>query len=118
MDTFTVAYIEAAVWSSFDDEGNPLDQSNAELSDELRNQTVSDCAEFQTAHAALLGEAYETEGYSDMQAGHDFWLTRCGHGAGFWDRGLGDLGRKLTDAAHSAGNVDLYIGDDGLIYSM
>ena len=21
------------------------------------------------------------------QAGHDFWLTRCGHGAGFWDRG-------------------------------
>jgi hypothetical protein len=21
------------------------------------------------------------------QAGHDLWLTRCGHGTGFWDRG-------------------------------
>lgn len=51
------------------------------------------------------------------RAGHDFWLTRCGHGAGFWDRGLGDIGCKLTEAASVYGSVDLYIGDDGLIYA-
>ena len=26
------------------------------------------------------------------QIGHDLWLTRNGHGAGFWDRGLGAQG--------------------------
>lgn len=49
-------------------------------------------------------------------AGIDFWLTRNGHGAGFWDRGLGDVGTRLTCAAHNYGSVDLYAGDDGLIY--
>lgn len=26
------------------------------------------------------------DGYSDEQAGRDFWFTRQGHGVGFWDR--------------------------------
>ena len=33
------------------------------------------------------------------QLGHDLWLTRNGHGAGFWDRGLGALGERLTETA-------------------
>ena len=49
-------------------------------------------------------------------AGHDFWLTRCGHGAGFWDRGVGETGERLTKAAEKFGNVDLCVGDDGKIY--
>lgn len=39
------------------------------------------------------------------QIGHDFWLTRNRHGAGFWDRGLGALGERLTHIAHSMGEV-------------
>ena len=50
------------------------------------------------------------------QDGHDFWLTRNGHGAGFWDRGLGDVGDRLTDIAHGFGECDLYAGDDGRVY--
>ena len=49
-------------------------------------------------------------------AGHDFWLTRNGHGAGFWDRGLGEAGKKLTDAAHAFGECNLYLGDDDVIH--
>lgn len=49
-------------------------------------------------------------------AGHDFWLTRNGHGAGFWDRGLGELGERLTVASKTFGSVDLYLGDDELVY--
>jgi hypothetical protein len=33
------------------------------------------------------------------KCGHDFWLTRNGHGAGFWDRSelkAHDLGERLT----------------------
>ena len=48
--------------------------------------------------------------------GHDFWLTRCGHGVGFWSRGLGRLGEKLTHLAEQTGDVDLYVGDCGLVY--
>lgn len=51
------------------------------------------------------------------QAGHDFWLTRNRHGSGFWD---GDwpkrIGDELTRIAESFGEVDLYAGDDDLVY--
>jgi len=51
------------------------------------------------------------------RAGHDFWLTRCGHGAGYWD---GDweheAGERLTTAAKAYGEVNFYVGDNGLIY--
>ena len=33
--------------------------------------------------------------------GHDISLTTCGHGAGFWDRDLGDAGEALTDVART-----------------
>lgn len=44
-------------------------------------------------------------------AGHDFALTRNGHGAGFWDRGYGDVGQRLTEAAHVYGSSDAWITD-------
>ena len=58
----------------------------------------------------------DPEGIDAAQAGHDFWLTRNGHGAGFWDRGLGERGDRLTNAAHVYGACDLYLGDDGFVY--
>ena len=49
--------------------------------------------------------------------GHDFWLTRNRHGAGFWDRGYPEaIGKALTDAAHAEGSADWCVGDDGNIY--
>ena len=53
---------------------------------------------------------------SPEQFGHDFWLTRNGHGAGFWDRGLGALGSELSEAARSFGTVDVYEGGDNWLY--
>jgi hypothetical protein len=58
-------------------------------------------------------------GYDWEMLGHDLWLTRNGHGAGFWDRnelkkdGLGD---KLSDIARKMGEKDPYVGDDGKVY--
>jgi hypothetical protein len=65
-----------------------------------------------------LCEPLWAEHFSDAQAGHDFWLTRNRHGAGFWDRGLGDAGRMLTEMAHPYGECALYVGDDALIYAL
>lgn len=111
------AYIEAALWSSTysteeDGEDLPLDDGEHDLAPETREAMAKDCADF----LAYCDETDTThDEWSHEQLGHDFWLTRCGHGCGFWDRGL-DEGDKLTDAAKTYGNVDLYIGDDGLIY--
>ena len=38
--------------------------------------------------------------------GHDYLLTRDGHGAGFWDRGLGELGDYLTKIAENNGGSE------------
>jgi hypothetical protein len=56
------------------------------------------------------------EAWDDEQLGHDLWLTRNHHGAGFWDRGLAG-GGKLTELAHCLGECDLYVGDDGKLYT-
>lgn len=54
----------------------------------------ADCHVFYDAnhrHIHCLGAplAHDFEGSAHdreaAMAGHDFWLTRCGHAAGFWD---------------------------------
>lgn len=117
MDKFTTAYIEAALWSSTDNSdesgGRPLDFNYGveDIAPETIASILDDCKAFQEAHANDIGDNLE-------QAGHDFWLTRNHHGAGFWDGDWpDDVGERLTEASHAFGNVDLYVGDDGLIYS-
>lgn len=101
LDDFTRAYLEAAEWSGLDEEDMAaLEESDSPIWDAWSiEQATADCAAFQRDNAALL------EGIDPAQAGHDFWLTRCRHGAGFWDRGLGEVGDKLTDAAHAYGEA-------------
>ena len=48
--------------------------------------------------------------------GHDFWLTRNREGAGFWDGFWGEDGDTLTELAQEFPEVDVYVGDDGLLY--
>lgn len=112
LDDFTLAYIECALWSSTDESnesgGNPLDQ-NYEIEDialKTLREMIEDCRCFQAFHSA----EYLAGGWTDEQAGHDFWLTRNRHGAGFWDRGLdAQAEQSLTSAAHAYGGVDLYV---------
>jgi len=114
LDSFTRAYLECALWASSDDDGNPLDDSYGidDLSPECVSQAIEDCTAFQTDNADLLADL------DDEQSGHDFWLTRNHHGAGFWDRGHPEkISKPLTDASHVYGSVELYVGDNGLIYS-
>lgn len=113
-DKFLDAYIECALWSSTkgDDVGTPLDDTYGvhDLAEETLADMREDCKQFQADNESLLSDL------DDSQAGHDFWLTRNHHGAGFWDRGLGEAGTKLTDAAHAWGSSDLYVGDDNKLY--
>ena len=86
--------------------------SEATMAPETIAKCAEDCAKFAAENAGLL----EQSGLSDESIGHDLWLTRGRHSAGFWDRGLGDIGDSLTQACEPLGSVYAYLGDDGLIY--
>ena len=115
IESILVNYAVCALWSSTDDNDEPLD-ANYDIQDiapESFAQMRKDVTDFVKANKLLLARS----GASEAQIGHDFWLTRNGHGAGFWDRGLGELGNQLTEACKTYAGVDLYVGDDGLIYN-
>lgn len=108
-------YLETALWSSIDDDGIPLDHNRSIQDIDLESiQIQSDQLNRFIKDALSLIPEVETYSLSDLA--HDFWLTRNGHGAGFWDRDLGPIGDKLTSLAHKFGEVDLYIRDDGRLY--
>lgn len=111
---FLDAYIAVALWSSTDDSGTPLDETytTGDLSGELMCEMVEDCLKF------LKASSLDPSLYA--QAGHDFWLTRNGHGSGFWDKPEiygEERAKELSTLAETFGVVDLYVGDDGRIYS-
>ena len=112
LDIFAAAYVEAALVTSQDNDDVPLDEKYTidDIDAQTLQKMVDDCTDFQTKAGSLLNEL------NDKQSGYDFWLTRNGHGAGFWDRDLGDVGDKLTELCDSFGGYDLYVGDGGKIY--
>ena len=125
--SFLRGYIAAALWSSQGPEEEPHACENLDdlfdaddLSPECKTAMRSDCLDFIRSNFDDLQEycrlTRNEQRSGEDHAGQDFWLTRNGHGAGFWDRGLGELGDRLSAAAKVYRGVDLYPGDDGLIY--
>lgn len=122
LDSFTRHYIIAGLWScplSYDGDDRSIDTRYGieDVTVTALLRCISDCKRFQEENARALSLANYREGYySDGErykkaelAGHDFWLTRNRHGAGFWDRGLRlCLGRILTNAAQAFGEVSFY----------
>ena len=113
LDEFTAACIEALHFTDTGEEDQwPID---AELSPATEDRLRADCHSF-------WARVWSYVAVTDMtpeQAGHDFWLTRNGHGSGFWD---GDwdhtpYAEALDDLSKSYGTFDTYMGDDGLIYA-
>jgi hypothetical protein len=132
LDTVVEHYIIAMLWSTNDESdesgGVPMDQnySPEDLAPGEREEIEADCRTFLEAVGHLITEDNyigKNSGAHDVAAlaGHDLWLTRVGHGAGFWDGDWdsdynhGDA-RPLTNAAKALGEVWPYIGDDGQVY--
>lgn len=114
MDRFTRAYLECALWCSVGEDERPLDEDYGieDIAPASLDLIAEDCRRFVQDNIIYLEQA----GTPD-QNGHDFWLTRNHHGAGFWGRGYrADIGKMLTNAAHAWGSSDLYVGDDGKLY--
>jgi len=106
LSTVTEAYLECAAWA----EGF----AGEDFTDDAYGQAADDCLDFIEYAKDTYGENV-FDGWDDAQIGHDFWLTRNGHGAGFWDRGFA-RGDDLTEAAKTFGPVDVVMDDDGMLY--
>lgn len=116
LEEFTTAYIECALWAEMDNAddsgGAPLDDNYGpeDIDAKSMQQIQEDCRSFVEANADDLA------GLDAERCGHDFWLTRQGHGAGFWDRGLGAVGDRLTAASKVYGSDGIVVGDDGKLH--
>ena len=109
----TEAYLVCALWSSNDGD-DPLEAKygTSDISGEAWERAEVHVRYFIDRAGPWLGDDQDEE-----QIGHDFWLTRNGHGAGFWGRDLPDgRGEVLSDICGAMGEQDIYPGDDGELY--
>ena len=95
--TFFQAYIEAALWADAP-EGSEINFNDLPL--DVKEDMWNDCVVFYDNYSHMWSD--------DSQAGHDFWLTRQHHGAGFWDRDesvYGEFATILTEKSQAFGEA-------------
>lgn len=101
-------YLEAAIWTNEED----LSKSYTiyDFDDVAKENAKSDIINFVSKAKEFL------TGIAEEQIGHDFWLTRNHHGAGFWDRGYDEnIGEKLTEISHEF-KESTVVEDDGKLF--
>ncbi len=121
LDAVLAAYLECALWSTTNIDASGDMGESFDATHDADDFTASALAECREDCANFLQDC-EDSGLStdllmsDAQMGHDFWLTRNGHGAGFWDRGHGSDGDTLTELCKPYGSVDIYCDEAGLLH--
>jgi len=121
---FFQAYLIAALWSSVisDDatehpnkDGDPFDAHfstddiTAEALETLRAHAFSFWSRMWFYIDHEKGKPGFSGDHNATQAGHDFWLTQNGHGAGFWDGDWPTYGDQFTKLAKCYPEVHLYV---------
>lgn len=114
-------YVECALWSShyidfMGDEQNFDKFTVRDIGVPYLRQMIRDCVVFYWRNRNILETLYWGETYTESQCGYDFWLSRNGHGEGFFDRGLGKFGDVLQYSAENQFSpVDLCVNDEGQV---
>lgn len=101
-------------WDNQDESGNPteLDREGFTIDDfdEASKARIREIAESFCSTDML--ELISDSGLTDEQIGHDIVFSANGHGTGFWDRGIGEIGEKLHEIAKPYGSLDIYVNAD------
>lgn len=105
-------YLQAALFTAVDADGASLDGYGYSFSVAAQAKVRREVIEFISQQIDDV-RAFVDTGRPWLQVGIDFSLTRNRHGAGFWDRGAGDVGLRLTEAAHVYGETTVYLADSG-----
>lgn len=108
-------YLEAMAWANVvHEDGGDSSLSVEDLPPAVVAELTQDVREFLDEHTERLIQGAVRRGrYSFARAGHDYALTRNGHGAGFWDSGLGMIGDALTAISRPYGERTIYVSVDG-----
>jgi hypothetical protein len=102
-------------------------KSDAKLSPELHAKLWAEWAAFWFQASELGFDPVEhrltmidsAQGDERAYMAHDWILTRNRCGSGFWDGDWDkEFGQKLTELCHKQGEIELYLGDDQLIYAI
>ena len=106
---------EERLWEEADEKGIE-DFTIHDFDPETRAKLVRDFAQFLTDNAQDI-ETILTEHDADTsQIAYDFWLDRGGYGVGFSDRGYGEVGDRLAEAANEwYTGAAAVLGDDGKV---
>ena len=82
-------------------------KEGSEIDETFLRESVIDCLAFYSRVECYL--SHENAEFTDgviAQAAHDFWLTRNGHGAGFWDGDWPIYGEMFTKISESFGEAN------------
>lgn len=114
LDNFTRGYMEAMEWLLPEEiEGKALNRDKIRgFTRKAIKEAKAACEAFQFEADAALDQYEAISGRDRASAGHDFYLSRNGHGAGFFDRGNEPVFDTLQEAARAYGstNEDVYRG--------
>jgi len=110
IDEILKHYFHCALWvDDYDEELK--DKTIYDFSDEAREQAKSEIEWFVDKCSDIFDNTL------DENIGHDLWLTRNGHGAGFRDRGYEDDDEEiLCYLCDVLGESHLEVGNDDKIY--
>lgn len=115
---FLDGYLECLLWCGVFKETDEGPEDRGELYDEAEidnaamKEIVEDCAAFYEVNAEAMAILIEHHNTDWGRMGHDFYLSRNGHGTGFWDRGYGEMGDMLHKEAKVYGSFTLFVGQD------
>ena len=108
-------YATCALWCSYepwDDDDDTL-QERGFTTDDITSDSERDHRAELESLAFTCWRDISDLNMSAEQFGHDTWLTRNGHGTGFWDRGYPQaVANRLTEAARGLGGCDPYVWNE------
>lgn len=106
-------YLECASWADMPEETELSRKCVLDFSPYSEEMALADCMRFVGINWEMVKDKRPD------QVGHDFWLTRNGHGAGFWDRpevyGGEENAESLSYSARSFGERYIFEHNGQLI---
>lgn len=112
IDNFVQSYLGTAEWVTVDGSTRGFTKAAKEIAKNECIDFIKMVFENFTKDEAIAIVTHQGNDVSCL-AGHDFFLTRNGHGTGFWDREIYDElapngCEKLTELAELCGSADVY----------
>ena len=104
---FLEQYLDTAFWAA--------DMEPQELDEDCHREATIDCLAFLSRIDCYLNDE------NRQQAAHDFYLSRNGHGSGFWDRpkvysySIGNYADKFQAIAEGFGPAEYYTSNGELL---